>query len=452
MREAKSYYIQTWGCQMNERDSEIIAAMLENDGLSSVSDVKAADVIVLNTCCIRDKAEQKVYARIGELVRLKKEKPSLIIAVSGCVPQQQGVEEHIRKRFPQVDLVLGTHNLYRFPELLRQVGATNGTFVEIWDEFKPEQAAFEDRGLKRKEYLKAKVNISHGCNNYCSYCIVPYVRGRERSRDPEDILREIKHLEENGCVEVLLLGQNVNSYGKDLKEDTDFTSLLRRICSIDGIKRIRFMTSHPKDLSERLIAAIACHEKICSHVHLPVQAGSNRVLKMMNRSYSREEYLSLVEKLRENINEVSITTDLIVGFPGETGEDFSETLDLVKKLRFDSAYMFVFSPRKGTGAAAMEDPVPREIKKERLAELMQVQKEISLENNLQYVGKKYEILVDGKEKENGGGISYVGRTSTNKVVVLDKWHGRDLYGTFNTVEIVEAQSWSLKGRTIERKP
>ena len=443
--EASKYYVQTWGCQMNERDSEIISGMLDEAGMESAEAVEKTDVMVLNTCCVRDKAEQKVYARIGELVRLKKSKPDLVIVVCGCMVQQKGVPEHIANRFPQVNLILGTHNLYRLPQLLQTAGS-KGVLIEVLED-KPED--FSDRPiLPQKSDLKAKVNISFGCNNFCSYCIVPYVRGREVSRKPEAIVAEIANLASKGCKEVLLLGQNVNSYGKDNDNFPDFSDLLLQVAEIEGLERIRFMTSHPKDFSDKLIHTVASNAKLCNHVHLPFQAGSNKVLKAMNRGYSREAYLNLAEKIKSNLPGVSLTTDIIVGFPGETEEDFRDTLDLIRQVRFDSAYTFMYSPRRGTKAATLGDELTLEIKKERLDRLMAVQNEIGLQLNLEQVGQKVKILIDTCSKGRRGGLVYSGRTSTNKLVVLEEPGEEELMGLFRMVEIIEAKTWSLKGKLI----
>lgn len=439
-----TYFVQTWGCQMNERDSEVIAGLLDETGMEQAAEPVEADVTVLNTCCVREKAEQKVYARIGELAKMKKANPNMIIVVCGCMVQQKGVPEHIARRFPEVNIILGTHNLYRLPELLKTAGK-KGVLIEVLED-RPED--FPDILPVGKNALKAKVNISFGCNNFCSYCIVPYVRGREVSRKPEAIIKEIVHLAKNGCKEVLLLGQNVNSYGKDNDNYPDFSDLLLQVAAVEGIQRIRFMTSHPKDFSDKLIDTIAGSEKLCNHIHLPVQAGSTRVLKAMNRGYTRDQYLNLVERIKSNIPGVSLTSDIIVGFPSEREEDFQDTLDLVRQVRFDSAYTFMYSPRRGTKAAAMEDTVPPEVKRERLERLMEVQNDISLEINLRYLGKEVEVLVDNHSKGKNGGTVYSGRTCTNKIVIIEDPGERDLMGQFVQVEITEAKTWSLRGRLI----
>jgi len=442
--KGRKYLTLTWGCQMNERDTEVIQSMLEDLGLIETKTLKEADVVVLVTCCVREKAENKVYGRIGELVKIKKNKRDLLIVVYGCMVQQKGVSERLRKRFPEVDIVLGTHNIHRLPELLKIADGQAEAVVEVWDE--EGDKIIENIAIRRKNYLKAKVIISHGCNNFCSYCIVPYVRGRERSRHPESILWEIEHLAANGCKEVLLLGQNVNSYGKDLGEGIDFPGLLEKVVEVDGIRRIRFMTSHPKDFSDRLIKTIAQNSNICKHIHLPVQAGSNRILKRMNRGYTREDYLQLVSKIKRNIPDVSITTDIIVGFPGETEEEFEQTLDLVRKAEFDNAYTFMYSPRKGTAAEKFEDHIPQEIKKVRLQKLMELQNEISLTKNKKLVGRMLEVLIDHEEKNEAGETIYSGRTDTNKIVTIKESNQGSLWGLFQNVEITAAQTWSLNGK------
>lgn len=439
------YFTFTWGCQMNERDSEIIAGMLDETGMIPVPSPEKADIVVLNTCCVRDKAEQKVYARIGELAKIKKSNPDMVIVVCGCMVQQKKVPEHIAGRFPQVNLILGTYNLYRLPELLKTAGS-KGILIEVFED-RPDSIPDTSLPLKKNQ-VKAKVNISFGCNNFCSYCIVPYVRGREISRNPEAIIEEISCFAANGCKEVLLLGQNVNSYGKDNKNIPDFSDLVLQITEIEGIKRVRFMTSHPKDLSDKLIDTVAGNEKVCNHIHLPVQAGSNKILKAMNRGYTREDYLKLVEKIKSNIPGVSLTSDIIVGFPGETEKDFQDTLDLASQARFDSAYTFIYSPRRGTKAASMEDNVTTEAKRERLQRLMELQNEISLELNMELVGQKVEILVEANTADKQGNIVCSGRTPTNKIVTIAGSEDKEIIGSLLNVEITEAKTWSLKGKLI----
>ena len=352
LAKKQKYFTCLWGCQMNERDQEIIEDILEGMGFRKSHSESDANIIILITCCVREKAENKVFTKLGELAKLKKDNPGLIIGVCGCMVQQKHILHRLKSRFPQVDLVFGTHNLHRIQELLsRVIGKNNQRIFEVWDEWdREEKKNFEDIGFERRNYLKSKVIISYGCNNFCSYCIVPYVRGRERSRFPENIINEIEFLAKKGCKEILLLGQNVNSYGRDLDKNIDFASLLNKIVKVDGIKRIRFMTSHPKDFSDNLIQAIAENDKVCNHIHLPIQAGSNKILKMMRRGYGTEDYMELVGKIRKSIPYVALTTDIIVGFPGETDEDFDDTLNLINTVEYDSAYTFIYSTRSGTRA------------------------------------------------------------------------------------------------------
>lgn len=432
------YHITTWGCQMNEHDSEKIAGMLEEMGHKPTKSYEEADIIVFNTCCVRENAELKVFSSIGNLKKLKNKNPNLVIAVCGCMVQQKHVAQKIYDRFPFVDIVLGTHNIHKFPEILECVVSQDQRIIEIWDESK---GIVENVPVKRDNNIKAWVTISFGCNNFCSYCIVPYVRGRERSRKPQDIIKEVKALAEEGFKEVTLLGQNVNSYGKDLSEEVRFSDLLYRINEIPGIKRIKFMTSHPKDLSDDLIKAIKECKKVCEHIHLPVQSGSTSILKKMNRNYTKEHYLNLVEKIYQEIPGVSITTDIIVGFPGETEEDFKDTLDVVERVRFDSAFTFMYSKRKGTPAAKMENQVPDEVKKERLQRLMDLQNRISKEKNMNLKDKTVEVLVEGYDAKKN---LLVGRTRTNKLVYFEGEPKR-LSGKLVKVKITTPKTWTLEG-------
>ena len=352
---------KTFGCQMNARDSEKLAGILELVGYEITED-EHADLVIYNTCTVRENANLKVYGRLGVLGNMKKKQPHKLIALCGCMMQEPTVVEKIRKSYRFVDLVFGTHNIYKFAELLANCMEGEGMIIDVW---KDTDKIVENLPVERKYPFKSGVNIMFGCNNFCSYCIVPYVRGRERSREPREILREIERLAADGVVEVMLLGQNVNSYGKNLPEPMSFAQLLREAEKIDGIERIRFMTSHPKDLSDELIEVMASSKKICRHMHLPLQSGSSRILKIMNRRYTKEQYLALVEKLRRAIPDISLTTDIIVGFPGETEEDFEETLDVVRRARYDSAFTFIYSKRTGTPAAAMENQVPEAVVKER---------------------------------------------------------------------------------------
>ncbi|SKC73175.1 tRNA (N6-isopentenyl adenosine(37)-C2)-methylthiotransferase MiaB [Maledivibacter halophilus] len=437
----KKYLIKTYGCQMNEHDSEKLAGILSNMDYIECNNKEEADLIIFNTCCVRENAELKVYGNLGQLKALKKKNPDMIIAVCGCMMQQAHVVEQIKKKHPFVDLIFGTHNLHNFPVLLANCKQTDNMLIEIWDE---EGQIIEGMPSIRKYGLKAFVNIMYGCNNFCTYCIVPYTRGRERSRQPEDIINEVKHLVENGTKEITLLGQNVNSYGKTLEEKLDFADLLYRINEIEGLERIRFMTSHPKDISKKLIIAIKECDKVCEHIHLPVQAGSNNVLKRMNRKYTKEKYLEIVEEIKKQIPNISITTDIIVGFPGETEEDFEDTLDLVKKVKYDNSFTFIYSIRKGTPAAKMEDQVPEDVKHHRFNRLLKLMHQSAEESNFEYKDKIVEVLVEGVSKNDENIL--MGRTRTNKVVNFDG--SNDLIGKFCNVKITKPKNFSLYGELV----
>jgi len=432
------YHITTYGCQMNVHDSEKLAGMLIEMGYKETLNQEEADLILFNTCCVRDHAEQRVYGNVGALRFCKQENPNLIIGVCGCMMQQKEVADAIVHKFPFVDIVFGTHNLHHFPRLLLEAMDSANTVVEILDE---EGQIVEHMPIQRSTGVSAWTTIMYGCNNFCTYCIVPYVRGRERSRRPEDILDEIRRLGEQGYKEVTLLGQNVNSYGKDLDLGYYFADLLRDIDKVDGIERIRFTTSHPKDLSMDLISAMAECRKVCEHLHLPVQSGSNRILKRMNRKYTREDYLELVGKVREVLPGIAITTDIIVGFPGETQEDFEDTLDMVKRVRYDSAFTFMYSPRTGTPAAKMENQLDKETMKERLLQLNKLQAQISGEINKGLENQVVEVLAEGPSKNNRSILS--GRTRTNKLV---NFAGPEsLIGELVKVKITKGRNFSLEG-------
>lgn len=434
--EQKKYFIITHGCQMNVYDSEVLAGHMENMGYSPAQNEEDADVLVVNTCAVRKKAEEKIYSRLGKLKRLKEKKPGMLMILWGCMVQQKGVAEKIRNRFSFLDLIGGPHSLGRFPELVEEIRLSKETILSI-----EENGEREHLPVKRGHRFKAWVPISHGCNNYCTYCVVPYVRGREKSRPPELVIAEVEFLAKEGYKEITLLGQNVNSYGKDLGGGIDFAELLITLDSIEGLAMIRFMTSHPKDFSDKIIQAIKEGKKICEHIHLPLQAGSNKILKLMNRGYTREYYLELVSKIKTTIPGASITTDLIVGFPGEEEKDFEDTIDMVKRIQFDAAYTFVFSPRKGTRAAVMETQVPQEVKKRRIVELNNVQNEISKKKNLELVDTVQEVLVEGKSKTDPN--MFTGRTRTNKIVHFSC--KEDLTGQLVNVRITEARAWNLMG-------
>ncbi len=439
------YHIITYGCQMNVHDSEMLAGMLTEIGYEETDQQQEADLILFNTCCVRNNAERRVYGNVGALKSYKQENPDRIVGVCGCMMQQPEVSADLVRKFPFIDLVFGTHSLPHFPSLLLQALEFRETVVEIPDT-EGELTESESIPVKRAAGTGAWVTIMHGCNNFCSYCIVPYVRGRERSRRPENILEEITELVQEGYREVTLLGQNVNSYGKDLETPFPFHALLREINQISGMERIRFMTSHPKDLSENLILAMAECDKVCEHLHLPVQAGSDRILRAMNRRYTVQGYRTLVGRIRQAIPDIALTTDIIVGFPGETEEDFQETLDLVGQMRYDSAYTFLYSPRSGTPAAKRKDPLSPEEKKERLYRLNALQNRISKEKNQEYDGRTVEVLVEGPSKNNPDVLT--GRTRTNKTVNFTGSAG--LVGQLTMVQITKAHSWSLEGEVIEK--
>lgn len=437
----KLYYIETWGCQMNEEDSEKLSGMLENMGYVKTDIRNQSDIIIFNTCCVRENAELKVYGNLGELKALKKSNPNLIIAVSGCMMQQKGIPELIKKKYPHVDIIFGTHNIHRLPELLNNALQTKSTIIEIWD---AEGDIIEGLPIQREGDIKAFVTIMYGCNNFCTYCIVPYTRGRERSRNPESIIKEIEELSSKGYKEITLLGQNVNSYGKDLNNIT-FAGLLRMVNEVEGIERIRFMTSHPKDLTDDVILAIKECKKVCEQIHLPVQSGSTQILKKMNRKYTKEDYLNLVERIKSQVKGAVLTTDIIVGFPGETEEDFNETLDLVSRVEYDSAFTFIYSVRKGTPAERYETQVPEAVKHERFNRLVKLLNSISERKNSEYKNKLVEVLVEGYSKNDETKLT--GRTRTGKLV---NFTGGDisLKGKLVNVRITEPQTWTLQGELV----
>ncbi|ACA54950.1 tRNA (N6-isopentenyl adenosine(37)-C2)-methylthiotransferase MiaB [Clostridium botulinum] len=435
------FFIETWGCQMNEEDSEKLSGMLKKEGYIRTEERENADVIIFNTCCVRENAELKVYGNLGILKGLKSKNPNLIIAVTGCMMQQKGMAETIKKKFPFVDIIIGTHNLHNFPNYLNEVKKKDTSILKIQEK---EDSIIENMPIDRKNSMKAFVTIMYGCNNFCTYCIVPYVRGRERSRTPENIEDEIKKLISEGYKEITLLGQNVNSYGKDLEPKVTFADLLERVNTIDGLERVRFMTSHPKDLTDDVIEAIAKCDKLCEQIHLPVQSGSSEILKKMNRHYDREKYLDVVSKIKKLIPNVALSTDIIVGFPGETEKDFEETLSLVKEVEYDSAFTFLYSIRKGTPAAKFEDQVPEDVKHKRFNRLVEVVNEISAKKNKAYEGKIEEVLVEGTSKNDENKL--MGRTRTGKLVnfIGDK----DSIGKLVNVKIIKANSFSLTGEEI----
>ena len=413
MREAGrplTFCVVTFGCQMNARDSEKLRGILEKIGYVK-TDSEEADFVIYNTCTVRENANLRVYGRLGYLHSLKKKNPHMMIGLCGCMMQEPQVVEKLKKSYRFVDLIFGTHNIYKLAELTAQALESDSMVVDIW---KDTDRIVEELPVDRKYSFKSGVNIMFGCNNFCSYCIVPYVRGRERSRRPEEILREIRALAEDGVKEVMLLGQNVNSYGKNLPEPMSFAELLRAAAEIPGIRRIRFMTSHPKDLSEELIRAMAETPKVCPHLHLPLQSGSTEILKKMNRRYTKEQYLALVERIRKAVPDISLTTDIIVGFPGETEEDFQETLDVVEKVGFDSAFTFLYSRRTGTPAAAMEDQIPEEIMKDRFDRLLKRVQEIARDRCARFEGQTLEVLVENINEQDPSLVT--GRMANNLLV------------------------------------
>jgi tRNA-2-methylthio-N6-dimethylallyladenosine synthase len=437
----RKYFITTFGCQMNVHDSEVLAGILESLGYEAAPAAEAADLILLNTCCVRENAENRTFGHIGNLKALKERRPGVIIGICGCMTQQPTVVAKIRASYPFVDLIFGTHNLHRLPELLQQLTATDTRVIEVWES---EDEIHEGLPVRREESFRAWVTIMYGCNNFCSYCIVPYVRGRERSRAPEHILGEIRELAANGVKEVTVLGQNVNSYGKDSTNGWNFARLLQEIARTD-IGRIRFQTSHPKDLSEELIAVMAAEKKISRHLHLPFQAGSSRVLKLMNRCYTKEEYRELTEKIQRSIPGIALSTDIIVGFPGETEADFADTMDLVARVRFDGAFTFIYSPRHGTPAATLPDQVPETVKKERLLKLIELQNRISLEKNQALIGTLQEVLVEGSSEKEAA--IWSGRTMQNKLVHF-KPTFRLTPGDLAVVRITAAKTFTLEAELL----
>ena len=433
--------ITTWGCQMNEHDSENIFGMLEKMGYGVTEEQSDADLIIYNTCAVRENAELKVYGNLHVLKKYKEKNPDLVIAVCGCMMQQPHVVEEIKSKYPHVNLVFGTHNIYKFPELLNTVMESDEAMYDIWD---IDGRIVEGLPTQRKHDIKAFVNIMYGCNNFCTYCIVPYTRGRERSRNPEDIISEVKKLVEGGVREVTLLGQNVNSYGKTFEPQYPFHKLLEDINKIDGLERIRFMTSHPKDISDELIDAIANLEKVCESLHLPVQSGSSRVLKEMRRHYTKEDYLDIIEKAKRKVDGLGLTTDIMVGFPGETEEDFEHSLDVVRKAQYDLAFTFLYSVRKGTVAENMDDHIDEDVKKERFDRLLEVVNEAATKTAQVYQGKIVEVLVEGVSKKNPEYM--MGRNRQNKLVNFKGTE--DLIGKLVNVRITETKSFSLNGEMI----
>lgn len=427
----------TFGCQMNAKDSEKLIGILETIGYEMIED-ESADLVFYNTCTVRDNANQRVYGRLGFLNTMKKKNPHKIIALCGCMMQETTVIEKIKKSYSFVDLIFGTHNIYKFAELLVAVYNSDRMVIDIW---KDTDKIVEDLPAERKYSFKAGVNIMYGCNNFCTYCIVPYVRGRERSRNPKDIIREIEQLVSEGVVEVMLLGQNVNSYGKTLEEPMTFAELLREVEKIEGLQRIRFMTSHPKDLSDDLIQVMKESKKICRHLHLPLQAGSSRILQAMNRRYTKEQYLALAKKIRQEIPDISLTTDLIVGFPGETAADVDETIEVVKEVQYDNAFTFIYSKRTGTPAAAMEDQVPDDVVKDRFERLLKEVQQISAEVCSVHQGTTQDVLVESVNDHDPSLVT--GRMSNNLLVHFPG--DESMIGKIVTVYLKEAKGFYYMG-------
>lgn len=437
----KKFYSLAMGCQMNAHDSEKLEGMLDEMGYERTQEETEADFIIYNTCCVRENAELKVYGKLGWLKHYKKENPNAVVALCGCMMQQDTVLETIRQKYRHVDLVFGTFNLYKLPELMKTREESGCTVFDIWQE---NQEVVEDLPNIRHFPYKASVNIMFGCNNFCSYCIVPYVRGRERSRTPEDILAEVRKLAADGVKEVMLLGQNVNSYGKNLENPVSFAELLRMVNEVEGIERIRFMTSHPKDMSDELILAMKECDKVCKNLHLPFQSGSTEILKKMNRHYTKEGYLELVRKVREAMPEITLSTDIIVGFPGETEEDFQETLDVIRKARYCTAFTFIYSKRTGTPAAKMENQVPEDVVKDRFDRMLQVLNPIVHEVTEEQVGKVLPVLVEEVSKHDENILT--GRTEQNTLVHFSG--SKDLIGQMVPVKIIENKTFYVIGERI----
>lgn len=432
-----TFCVTTFGCQMNARDSEKLRGILNQIGYEEAEEDEA-DFVIYNTCTVRENANTRVYGRLGQLKPRKKQQPHMMIGLCGCMMQEPEVIAKLKKSYSFVDIIFGTHNIYKFAELICERYEAGKMVVDIWEDT---DKIVEDLPNERKYAFKSGINIMFGCNNFCSYCIVPYVRGRERSRKPEAIIREIERLVKDGVSEVMLLGQNVNSYGKTLDEPITFAELLRRIEKIEGLKRIRFMTSHPKDLSDELIEVMASSEKICKHLHLPVQSGSTRILKKMNRRYTKESYLELAEKIKKAVPDISLTTDIIVGFPGETEEDFQETLDVVRKVRYDSAFTFIYSKRTGTPAAAMEDQIPADVVKDRFDRLLSEVQSIASEVCAVHEGKDMEVLVESVSDHDASMVT--GRMSNNLLVHFKGT--KEMIGTYVTVHLTECKGFYYLG-------
>lgn len=437
----KHYIVYTFGCQMNEHDSETIKGLLEQMGYRPTEERSEADIILLNTCAIRENAEDKVFGELGHLKHLKTENPEMLLGVCGCMSQEETVVNRILQKHGFVDMIFGTHNIHRLPYLIKESLMSKEMVVDVWSK----EGDIIENLPKKREGMRAWVNIMYGCDKFCTYCIVPFTRGKERSRRPEDVIAEVRELARQGFKEITLLGQNVNAYGKDFTDIAySFADLMDDIHKID-IPRIRFMTSHPRDFDDDLIKVLAKGGNLVEHIHLPVQSGSTEVLKMMGRKYTREHYLDLVRRIKAEIPNVVLTTDIIVGFPGETEEQFAETLSLVREVGYDSAYTFIYSPREGTPAASMQDDVPMEVKKQRLYRLNEAIEEGSRASNAQFKGQIVEVLVEGESKNNSQVLS--GRTRSNKLVHFEG--PKELIGTFVHVEITDPMTWYIRGTIVD---
>ena len=445
------YTILTMGCQLNENDSEKLCGMLEKMGYTKTEKQNDADLSLFNTCCVRENAEDKLFGKLGELKRLKEQK-GIIIAIGGCMMQEKHITDKIKESYPFVDILFGTHTLHKFPEDLYKVIEEKRKLEDILD---IDGKIYEGLPIKRDSKIKASVTIMNGCNNFCSYCIVPYVRGRERSRQPRDIIEEVKKIAKEGYKEITLLGQNVNSYLRVEREKNipfeeyqgvnSFATLLRAINKIDGIERIRFISPHPKDFTDDVIEAIADCEKVCKLVHLPLQSGNTKVLKEMNRKYTKEQYLNLVEKMKNKIPNLTLSTDIIVGFPGETDEEFKDTLEVVEKVRFEQVYMFIYSRRVGTPGDKMQNQIPEDIKHKRFDKLKALVESQIEENNKKYIGTTQKILVEGESKNNSNMLS--GRTESNKVVIFEG--SKELIDKIINIKIISQHMWYLKGEILK---
>ncbi len=435
-----TFHVTTFGCQMNARDSEKLVGILERIGYVEAPDEKA-DFVIYNTCTVRENANNKVYGRLGYLSGYKKKNPYMMIGLCGCMMQEPTVVEKIKSSYSFVNLVFGTHNIYKFAELIVTALEAERLTIDIW---KDTDKIVEDLPIERKYSFKSGVNIMFGCNNFCSYCIVPYVRGRERSREAREIVREIEGLVADGVKEVMLLGQNVNSYGKNLETPMTFAELLKEIEQIEGLERIRFMTSHPKDLSDELIEVMKNSKKICNHMHLPLQSGSSRILKIMNRHYDKEHYLELVRKIKEAIPNIALTTDIIVGFPGETEEDFLETMDVVRQVEYDSAFTFIYSKRTGTPAAAMEDQIPEEVVKDRFDRLLKLVQDISAKKAGALTGQTLPVLVEEENEQDASLVT--GKLTNNSTVHFNGT--KDMIGTIQNVYLEECKGFYYMGKVV----